>query len=53
MLLSSEPGSGKTLAYLLPIMNSLYNKKDEEGKGKNSARIKITKENEELMYQDA
>jgi superfamily II DNA/RNA helicase len=29
MLLNAENGSGKTLAYLLPILNQLYIHKDE------------------------
>lgn len=27
LIISSETGSGKTMAYLIPIMNSILNKK--------------------------
>ena len=50
MLLRGENGSGKTLAYLLPILNQLYEDKNDTN---DSVTFKIGKQNEDYMFQNA
>jgi superfamily II DNA/RNA helicase len=49
MILTSEAGSGKTLAYLLPIMNGLFHHPPKKG----HPRFRLTKETEDQMYLNA
>lgn len=48
--MNSENGSGKTLAFLLPILNQLYNlRKPESG----SSNFTMSRQNEAEMFQNA
>ena len=51
MLMRGSNGSGKTLAYLLPILNDLYKYKKNSSDG--SVCLKISKDNEDFMFQNA
>lgn len=53
MILNSETGNGKTLTYLLPIMNELFHYKDSKGVKPNGAKFRMNKENEEKMFKNA
>ncbi len=47
MILNAETGSGKTLTYLLPIMNQLFHFKDMKMVKEKGARFVMTKDVEE------
>ncbi len=51
LILTSETGSGKTLTYLLPILNQLMHYKDKQKAA--APRFKLTKENEDTMFLNA
>ena len=55
MLLRGGSGTGKTLAYLLPILNNLYNVQSEDPLGSVHSGLQksIKKENEDQMFQNA
>lgn len=50
MILTSETGSGKTLTYLLPILNQLFHYKDKHPR---NPKFRLTKSTEEDMFQNA
>ena len=50
MILRSTNGSGKTLSYLLPILNSLWKDRADI---KDDISLRISKENEDHMFQNA
>ena len=50
MIVRSTNGSGKTLSYLLPILNSLYN---ERAGSNDDISFRISKKNEDFMFQNA
>ena len=50
MLIRGENGCGKTLTYLLPILDQLHRYKSETEGG---ISLKIRKENEDFMFQNA
>jgi superfamily II DNA/RNA helicase len=52
MILTAETGSGKTLTYLLPVLNQLFHYKDKKH-GQSPPRFRLTKENEEMMFLNA
>ena len=47
MILTAETGSGKTLTYLLPVLNQLFHYKDKKPNLLHLSRFKLTKENED------
>lgn len=50
LIINSENGSGKTLAFLLPILNQLYNlRKPENG----PSHFTMSRQNEAEMFQNA
>jgi superfamily II DNA/RNA helicase len=51
MIITAESGSGKTLSYLMPVINDLNNYKDKEES--NAGYYKFKKESEEQMFQNA
>jgi superfamily II DNA/RNA helicase len=53
LILTSETGSGKTLSYLLPIMNQLFHYKDKHAKKAKTSKFKLTKETEDQMFLNA
>lgn len=53
MILNSETGNGKTLAYLLPIVNRLLKYKDAIGTKSKGAKFRMTKQNEDNMFLNA
>lgn len=52
LILTSETGSGKTLTYLLPILNQLFHYKEKKPH-KSNPRFRLTKENEDSMFLNA
>lgn len=54
MIITSESGSGKTLAYLLPVLNQLYKhysvQSEEKKQRFNRAGFKMNQLNEDLMF---
>lgn len=55
MLLKGANGTGKTLAYLLPVLNNLYNYYDENLISSKTLNVQkaINKDNENDMFQNA
>ena len=53
LILTAETGSGKTLTYLLPVLNQLFHHKDKRPNLINPPRFKLTKDNEEHMFLNA
>ena len=55
MLLRGANGTGKTLAYLLPVLNNLYNVQENQADLFPSGGVKrsISRENEDEMFQNA
>jgi len=55
MLLKGANGTGKTLAYLLPVLNNLYNYYDENLISSSTLNVQkaISKDNENDMFQNA
>jgi len=51
--MTAESGSGKTLAYLLPIMNQLFHFKDKTNVAERGLRFRMNKSNEEQMFLSA
>jgi superfamily II DNA/RNA helicase len=51
MIITAESGSGKTLSYLLPLINELNFYKDNNDT--NASYFKFNKDTEELMFQNA
>ena len=49
MILHSEAGSGKTLSYLMPILNALYDSETDV----EDTRFKMSQANEDQMFQNA
>ena len=50
--MTSETGSGKTLTYLLPILNQLFHYKDKRPH-KANPRFRLTKDTEDSMFLNA
>ncbi len=53
MILTAETGSGKTLTYLLPVLNQLFHYKDKKPNLLHPSRFKLTKDNEDQMFLNA
>lgn len=52
LILTAETGSGKTLTYLMPIMNQLFHYKDKRPNLK-KPKFHLTKANEDSMFLNA
>jgi len=59
LILNSQSGSGKTLAYLLPVMNSLFRAYDDSSSREGDRKVAGTNkwtmsvENDSMMFQNA
>ena len=51
MIITAESGSGKTLSYLLPVINELNKYKDKNES--NAGYFQFNKESEDKMFQNA